>query len=34
MTEQPAKELGKAEGFDVGSGKKLLKGNSKAIAEG
>ena len=34
MTEPAAKELGKAEGFEVGSVKTYFKGNSKAIAEG
>jgi dihydrolipoamide dehydrogenase len=34
MTEPAAKELGKAEGFEVGSVKSYFKGNSKAIAEG
>ncbi|NQE36892.1 dihydrolipoyl dehydrogenase [Microcoleus asticus] len=34
MTEPAAKELGKAEGFEVASVKTYFKGNSKAIAEG
>lgn len=34
MTEPAAKELGKAEGFEVASVKSYFKGNSKAIAEG
>jgi dihydrolipoamide dehydrogenase len=34
MTEPAAKELGKAQGFEVGSVKTYFKGNSKAIAEG
>ena len=34
MTEPVAKELGKAEGFEVASVKTYFKGNSKAIAEG
>lgn len=34
MTEAAAKELGNAEGFDVGAVRTYFKGNSKAIAEG
>jgi dihydrolipoamide dehydrogenase len=34
MTEPAAKELGKAEGFEVAASKTYFKGNSKAIAEG
>ena len=34
MTEQAAKDLGKAEGFEVGAVRSYFKGNSKAIAEG
>lgn len=34
MTETAAKELGNAEGFDVGTVRTYFKGNSKAIAEG
>ncbi|MEG3959578.1 dihydrolipoyl dehydrogenase [Microcoleus sp. herbarium2] len=34
LTEPAAKELGKAEGFEVASVKTYFKGNSKAIAEG
>jgi dihydrolipoamide dehydrogenase len=34
MNEPAAKELGKAEGFEVASVKSYFKGNSKAIAEG
>jgi len=33
MTEQAAKDLGKAEGFEVGAVRSYFKGNSKAIAE-
>ncbi len=34
MTEAAAKDLGQAEGFEVGTTKSYFKGNSKAIAEG
>jgi dihydrolipoamide dehydrogenase len=34
LTEPAAKELGKAEGFEVGTVRSYFKGNSKAIAEG
>ncbi|NEP37792.1 MAG: dihydrolipoyl dehydrogenase [Okeania sp. SIO2G4] len=34
MTETAAKDLGKDQGFEVGSVKTYFKGNSKAIAEG
>lgn len=34
LTEPAAKELGKAEGFEVASVRTYFKGNSKAIAEG
>lgn len=34
MTETAAKELGDAEGFEIGAVKSYFKGNSKAIAEG
>lgn len=34
MTETAAKELGKAEGFEVGTVRTYFKGNSKALAEG
>ncbi len=34
LTEPAAKELGKAEGFEVGAVRTYFKGNSKAIAEG
>ena len=34
MTETAAKELGAAEGFEVGAVRSYFKGNSKAIAEG
>lgn len=34
MTETAAKELGQAEGFEVGTVRSYFKGNSKALAEG
>ncbi len=34
MTESAAKDLGQAEGFEVGTTKSYFKGNSKALAEG
>jgi dihydrolipoamide dehydrogenase len=34
LTETAAKDLGKAEGFEVGVSKSYFKGNSKALAEG
>jgi dihydrolipoamide dehydrogenase len=34
MTETAAKELGQAEGFEVGAVRSYFKGNSKALAEG
>lgn len=34
MTETAAKDLGQAEGFEVGAVKTYFKGNSKALAEG
>jgi dihydrolipoamide dehydrogenase len=34
MTETAAKELGQAEGFEVGTVKTYFKGNSKALADG
>lgn len=34
MTETAAKELGQAEGFEVGTVKSYFKGNSKALADG
>ncbi|MBW4507178.1 MAG: dihydrolipoyl dehydrogenase [Scytonematopsis contorta HA4267-MV1] len=34
LTEAAAKDLGKAEGFEVGVSKSYFKGNSKALAEG
>lgn len=34
MTETAAKELGDAEGFEIGAVRSYFKGNSKAIAEG
>lgn len=34
MTETAAKELGQAEGFEVGTTRSYFKGNSKALAEG
>ncbi len=34
MTETAAKELGEAEGFEIGAVRSYFKGNSKAIAEG
>jgi dihydrolipoamide dehydrogenase len=34
LTEAAAKDLGKAEGFEIGVSKSYFKGNSKALAEG